>query len=64
MWTAEQLVALKQEYARIGSTDKQWPYPHPEPTPDEFLTMLRRVPDGAGLPGYIQVLNQRAGQGT
>ena len=60
MWTSEQQTALEQEYGRIGGSDQQWPYPSPEPTPEEFLAILRRVPDGSGLPGYLAVLKERA----
>ena len=62
MWTTEQQAALEQEYVRIGGSEEQWPYPSPEPTPEEFLALLRRVPDGAGLPGYLAALKERARQ--
>lgn len=62
MWTAEQEAALEQEHARIGGSEEHWPSPFPQPAPEEFLAMLRRVPDGAGLPGYLAVLKERAGR--
>ena len=60
MWTSEQQAALDREYARVGGSEEQWPYPSPDPTPQEFLAMLRRIPDGAGLAGYLAVLKERA----
>ena len=60
MWTKEQQAALEREYARIGSRERRWPYPSPAPTPEELLALLRRVPDGAGLTGYIAALEERA----
>jgi len=59
MWTSELRAALDREYERIGGSEEQWPYPSPEPTPQEFLALLRRIPDGAGLAGYLAALKDR-----
>ncbi len=61
-WTQAQRDALAHEYARVGfRTGEQWPYPaEPALTPDEFLTLLRAIPDRAGLPGYLEALQHRS----
>jgi hypothetical protein len=61
-WTKEQETELAREYARVGyRAGEQWPYPQdPEPTPEELLALLRLIPDGAGLTGYLATIAQRA----
>ena len=60
MWNASERAALEREYVRIGGTEARWPYPSPDPTPQEFLEMLRTVPDGSGLSGYLEAMKARA----
>ena len=49
--------AFAREYDRIGyRPGERWPAPPRPLTPDEQLALLRRVPDGSGLAGYLAVL--------
>ena len=64
-WTQAQSEALAREYARVGyRTGELWPYPADPPlAPDDFLALLRTIPKGAGLAGYLDALRRRsAGQ--
>jgi hypothetical protein len=65
-WTQGQQDALTLEYVRVGvKKGESWPYPSdPEPTPAEFLELLRSIPDGAGLDGYLMALRRRANSGV
>jgi hypothetical protein len=61
VWTTEQGQALKRENARIGfRADDLLPAPgHPNLTnPTEYLALLRSIPDGAGLAGYVDALRR------
>jgi len=49
------------EYQRVGyRAGERWPAPPCETTPAEALALLRRVPTGAGLAGWMKVLADRA----
>ena len=49
------------EYQRIGfRVGERWPAPPCESTRSEALALLRRVPSGAGLSGWIKVLEEHA----
>jgi hypothetical protein len=64
-WTKQQQEALAREYARVGfRAGDQWPFPsEPALAPEEFLQLLRSIPVGAGLGGYLEALRRRsAGQ--
>ena len=65
VWTTEQGQVLKRENARIGfRADDLLPMPgHPDLTkPDEYLALLRSIPDGAGVAGYMAALQRYAEQ--
>lgn len=64
-WTAAQREELAREYARLDlGAGVRLPFPE-DPRlaePAAFLTLLRRVPDGAGLTGYLDALRRSAGR--
>ena len=56
-WTDARKEELRREYSRIGYADgERWPFPDPEPTPEQYLALLRSVLDGSGLAGYLEAL--------
>jgi hypothetical protein len=62
-WTPTQRDELARENARIGIRQgERVPYPADEGVaePARFLALLRAIPDGAGLPGYLAALRQHA----
>ena len=62
-WTPEHKQTLEQENSRIGfRTGDLLPSPaHPElATPEGYLALLRSIPDGAGVPGFIEALQRHA----
>ena len=61
-WTSEQESALLAEYNRIGyKQGEQWPFPDSQAqTPEDFLALLRTIPDGGGLGAYLAALQRRA----
>jgi hypothetical protein len=62
-WTPAQRDELAREYARIGiRKGERMPYPADAglAEPAGFLALLRGIPDGAGLPGYLTALRQHA----
>ncbi len=49
--------AFEAEYRRIGYRPGElWPTPAHITDPAVLLDLLRRVPDGAGLDGWLEVL--------
>lgn len=56
-WNEQQRAELARQYARVGGVSGElWPTPSSELTPDQFLALLRSIPDGAGRAGYIAAL--------
>jgi hypothetical protein len=50
-----------REYDRIGyRPGERWPAPPPELTRSELLVLLRKVPAGAGVGGWLKVLAERS----
>jgi len=63
-WNEQQRAELARQYARIGSVPGElWPTPSSELTPDQFLALFRRIPDGAGRAGYMAALADAASPG-
>jgi hypothetical protein len=61
MWTDQQRAELAKEYARIGHREgDMWPTPANGDDPEAYLSLLRRVPTGSGLAGYLEILRGRA----
>ncbi len=61
MWDDEARAELQREYERIGYREgERWPFPENIHEPAAFLALLRRVPDGAVLDGYIRALGEAA----
>lgn len=61
VWTTQQGQVLQRENARIGfRADDLLPTPgHPDlAKPEEYLALLRSIPDGAGVAGYLVALRQ------
>jgi hypothetical protein len=62
-WAPAQRDELARENARIGIRQgERVPYPADARVaePAGFLALLRAIPDGAGLPGYLAALRQHA----
>lgn len=60
MWTDSQRKELELEYNRIGiRDDDRLQTPSKRLSAQEFLAMLRLIPDGAGKAGYEAALAQR-----
>jgi hypothetical protein len=60
-WTPAQRDELARENARIGiRKGERMPYPDDErlAEPTRFLALLKTIPDGAGVPGYLAALAQ------
>jgi hypothetical protein len=56
-WTEEQRAESTRQYARIGyKPGELWPAPPEHLSADDILELMRRVPDGAGLAGWRDVL--------
>jgi predicted DNA-binding WGR domain protein len=50
------LASLAVQYERIGQlAGEQWRRPY-DMTAAAYISLLRRVPDGAGLRGYLQLV--------
>ncbi len=61
MWDDDSRAELQREYERIGyHKGELWPFPENLDEPAAFLALLRRVPDGAGLSGYLEALKEVA----
>jgi hypothetical protein len=61
MHATAQLALLSLEYERIGQhAGERWRHPY-EMSDDEYLSVLRRVPGGSGLRGYVAMLASEAG---
>lgn len=61
MWGEQVLAQLGQEYRRIGIREgERLPTPAFGDDAERFLAMLRRIPDGAGIQGYLQALAAEA----
>lgn len=61
MWTAEEQDALKRENERIGFAPNELLPCVDDPsisTPDGYLALLRSVPDGSGLSGFLSALER------
>lgn len=57
MNTTAHLTSLFLEYTRIGQcSGEAWRHPNREMDADEYISLLRRVPDGAGRRGYLALL--------
>ena len=62
-WSSERKQSLERENARIGfRSGDLLPSPaHPElATPEGYLALLRTIPDGAGVAGFIDALERHA----
>lgn len=60
-WTVEQRDALEREYQRIGFIkNARIPFPDPPLTPQEFLALLRSIPDSGAMPEYLAALQRKA----
>lgn len=62
-WTSEHRQTLERENSRIGFLPGDLlPSPaHPElATPEGYLALLRTIPNGAGVPGFIDALERHA----
>ncbi len=56
-WTPEQLAELARQYERIGfRAGERWEAPPPQLTPEQLLTLMRAIPDGAGHGGWLAAL--------
>jgi len=54
MESTANLALMALEYERIGQRPgERWIYPYYDITATEYLALLRRVPDHAGLLGYL-----------
>ena len=55
---------FQREYERIGyRSGEPWPFPKDVKDQQEILELMKRVPDGAGLSGWLEVLRERAAEG-
>ena len=62
-WNTAQLDALRAEHERIGALPGgQWPTPRHRMSPDKHLELLREVPDGSGIAGYLAALERVRGR--
>ena len=62
-WTSNQREALAREYARVGFGEGELIPSPADPTlsdPETFLSFLRSIPAGAGVPGFLQAMRLRA----
>ena len=60
-WSAEQKAELARHYSRIGYRPGElWAAPPEELSPEQLLALLRTIPDGAGLAGWLAALGRNA----
>ncbi len=55
---------IQKEYGRIGiRSGERLPMPRGLGSESDYLTFLRRVPDGSGVPGFTATMAQHAQRG-
>jgi hypothetical protein len=57
VWTDAQRAECARQYERIGyQPGEAWPAPPEHLSADQILALMKRVPDGGGLGGWVAVL--------
>ena len=57
LWTTKERAELVRQHERIGY-NKGEPWPSVWFKPTDVLSVMRSVPDGAGLTGYVEALRR------